>query len=40
MVFSIRQINNRKANDLRGKKLLTKQNRNEKERVTFPEKSN
>ena len=33
MVLSIRQVNKGKANDLRGKKKLTKQDRNEKERA-------
>lgn len=33
MVLSIRKVNKGKANDLRGKKILTKQDRNEKERA-------
>lgn len=40
MVLSIRQVNKGKANDLRGKKILTKQDRNQKERLTFHEKPN
>lgn len=38
MVLSIRQVNKGKANDPRGKKMLTKQDRSQKERLTFHEK--